>query len=106
TAYEPDALIYCGSELSPTAVEVPSPVIVVEVLSPSTRRVDLSKKLAGYFRIASVTHYLIVDPLKPSIIHHARAAGDTITTRIISAGSIALDPPGLEIAVADIYDAG
>src|SRR5437899_6360863 len=38
TAYEPDALVYCGEKLPPSALEVPNPVIVVEVLSPSTRR--------------------------------------------------------------------
>src|SRR5687768_12692333 len=46
TAYEPDALVYCGEKLPLTAVEVRNPVIVVEVLSPSTRHVDLSAKLA------------------------------------------------------------
>src|SRR6202035_4513465 len=30
TAYEPDALVYCGSELPPSAIEAPNPVIVVE----------------------------------------------------------------------------
>ena len=50
TAYEPDALVYCGTKLPPSAVEVPNPVIVVEVLSPSTRHIDLSAKLADYFR--------------------------------------------------------
>jgi Uma2 family endonuclease len=48
TAYEPDALVYCGKELPPSAIEVPDPVIVVEVLPPSTRGVDVSLKLAGY----------------------------------------------------------
>jgi Uma2 family endonuclease len=52
TAYEPDALVYCGPKLAPSAVEVPSPVVIVEVLSPSTRRIDASAKLAGYFRLA------------------------------------------------------
>ena len=50
TAHEPDALVYCGQALPASAVEVPNPVIVVEVLSPSTRHVDASAKLAGYFR--------------------------------------------------------
>src|ERR1700687_2983166 len=36
----------------------------VEVLLPSTRHIDASAKLAGYFRIPSVRHYLIVDPDK------------------------------------------
>ena len=103
TAYEPDALVYCGEKLPPTAVEVPHPIIVVEVLSPSTRHVDLSIKLADYFRLPSIAHYLIVDPEKPRVIHHACATGDTILTRIVSEGSIRLDPPGFEFAMTDIY---
>jgi Uma2 family endonuclease len=103
TAYEPDALVYSGSKLAPAAVEVANPVIVVEVLSSSTRHIDLSAKLVDYFRLPSIAHYLIVDPEKPRIIHHARATGDTILTRIVTEGRIALDPPGVEIAVADVY---
>jgi Uma2 family endonuclease len=105
TAYEPDALVYCGPKLLPTAIEVPNPVIVVEVLSPSTRHIDLSAKLADYFRLPTVAHYLIVDPAKARIVHHARGTADTIVTRIVSEGSIKLDPPGLEFALADIYSA-
>ena len=103
TAYEPDAVAYCGAKLPSRAIEVPNPVIVVEVLSPSTRHIDLSAKLADYFRLPSVRHYLIADPEKPRIVHHARGPGDTILTRIITEGTISLDPPGLEIAMAHIY---
>jgi Uma2 family endonuclease len=103
TAYEPDALVYCGVKLVPSAVEVPNPVIVVEVLLPSTRHIDLAAKLADYFRLPSIAHYLIVDPDKPRILHHARAGGDTILTRIVTEGSLDLDPPAVEIAMADIY---
>jgi Uma2 family endonuclease len=105
TAYEPDALVYCGPELPPRAVEVPNPVILVEVLSPSTRRIDATVKLAGYFRLPSVAHNLIVDPYKRLIVHHARGTNDTILTRVVQAGRIVLDPPGLELAVEDIYGA-
>jgi Uma2 family endonuclease len=104
TAYEPDAQVYCGEELPPTALEVPSPVIVVEVLSQSTRRVDVSHKLAGYFRLPSVAHYLVVDPTQPSIIHHARGGGDAIITHVVTQGRIVLDPPGLQIDLAEIYE--
>jgi Uma2 family endonuclease len=104
TTHEPDALVYCGPRLAPSAIEVPSPVIVVEVLSPSTRHIDAQIKLAGYFRLSSLAHYLVVDPDKPLIIHHARA-GDSILTRIVRGGSITLEPPGLELALADLYGA-
>jgi len=103
TAYEPDALVYCGAEIPPSAVEVPHPVIVVEVLSPSTRRIDASAKLAGYFHLASVAHYLIVDPGKRLVIHHARQTGDVIATRIVTDSTVELDPPGFELHLADIY---
>ena len=103
TAYEPDALVYCGDKLPPSALEVPEPVIVVEVLSTSTRHVDVGRKLAGYFTLASVVHYLIVDPDQPLVIHHARGDSDTIATRIVRDGTISLDPPGLELTLADLY---
>jgi Uma2 family endonuclease len=105
TAYEPDALVYCGSKLPPSAVAVPAPVVVVEVLSSSTRSIDLSVKLADYFRLPSVAHYLIVDPDRPRVIHHARSEDGTIITRIVGDGAIVLDPPGLQIAIADVYAA-
>ena len=103
TAYEPDALVYCGQEVRPSALEITNPVIIVEVLSPSTKRIDTAAKVLGYFRLPSVTHYLIVDPMQPRILHHARQADDTVLTRIMHEGSIALDPPGLQLAVSDIY---
>ena len=105
TAHEPDAVVYCGARLAASALEVPNPVIVVEVLSPSTRHVDAQIKLAGYFRLPSVEHYLVVDPDKPLIIHHARATDDSIRTRIVTEGRIMLEPPGIELSVAEIYEA-
>jgi Uma2 family endonuclease len=103
TAFEPDALVYCGEKLPPASLEVPNPVVVVEVLSHSTRRIDLNHKLAGYFRVASVRHYLVVDPEKPLIVHHARESDGSIRTQIVTDGTLPLDPPGIELSITDIY---
>ena len=103
TAFEPDALVYCGAEVASSALEIPNPVILVEVISPSTRRIDEVKKLSLYFRLPSVAHYLIVDTGQRAILHHARASGDTIRTRTVREGEITLDPPGLELAVEDVF---
>ena len=105
TAFEPDALVYCGKEAASTALEIPNPVIIVEVLSPSTRRIDVSKKLAGYFQLSSVAHYLIVDPTKPLIVHHTRGSNGKIQTHIVHDGVIALEPPGLALRLVDVYGA-
>ena len=102
TAHEPDALVRCGPKLPADAVEVPDPVIVVEVLSPSTRRIDATRKLAGYFSLASVHHYLIVDPERLPVIHHQRQDGGTILTRLLSEGTARFDPPGFEIAIGQL----
>jgi Uma2 family endonuclease len=47
--YVPDASVYCGEELPDEAIEIPSPVILVEVTSPWTREMDETAKLDGYF---------------------------------------------------------
>jgi Uma2 family endonuclease len=103
TAHEPDALVYCGREIAADALEVANPMILVEVLSPSTRHIDAAAKLAGYFSLPSVRHYLIVDPDRPLVIHHARGDGDALATRIASAGRLRLEPPGLELTIEDFY---
>lgn len=105
TAHEPDALVYCGERLPDSAIEVPDPVIVVEVLSPTTRHVDASAKLAGYFRLPSVRHYLIIDPDKRLVIHHERGETGTIGTRIVSEGTLRFDPPGIDLALQEIFQA-
>jgi Uma2 family endonuclease len=62
---QPDVMIVrrSGGDLDYLAVP---PVLVVEVLSPSTQRYDRTKKWDLYRR-TGVEHYWIVDPVGPSI---------------------------------------
>jgi Uma2 family endonuclease len=103
TAYQPDALVYCGPRLPPETREVSSPVIVVEVLSPSTEGRDTYTKLIGYFSRPSVAHYLLIHPRDRSVVHHKRAEGGLIETRILYDGPLKLDPPGLDLTVAELF---
>lgn len=77
--------------------------MVVEVLSPSNAMKDLRDKLVGYFQVPSILHYLIVDPDNRLVIHHARGGDDVIATRIVSDGSLRLDPPGIEIGAVELF---
>jgi Uma2 family endonuclease len=102
--YEPDAMVNCGDRLPGDAVAAPNPVIVVEVLSPSTQSTDTGAKLADYFRVPSVRHYLILRADRPQVIHHRRGDdGESIETRVLADGAVRLDPPGIEVAIADFY---
>lgn len=103
TAFEPDALVAPLPEPETASLEIPNPIVVVEVLSPSTARIDAPTKLRGYFEVASVQHYLILDPEGNTVTHHKRGSGEVIETRILNEGIIALDPPGIEIRVGDLF---
>jgi Uma2 family endonuclease len=99
---EPDALVYCGPEVPSWVLEVPNPVIVAEVLSPSTRRFDMGDKRRGYFTLASLHHCLIVDPDRALLIHHRRGSGAEPETEIVSGPHLRLDPPGLDVHLTEV----
>ena len=103
TTYEPDASVACGPSVSADAVEIDNPIIVVEVLSPSTAAIDHGRKLSGYFSLSSVQHYLILDPDRRVVIHHKRGSADAIETRVLTDGVARLDPPGFEVAVEALF---
>ena len=102
--FEPDAILHCGPRLPGNAIAVPDPLVVVEVLSPGTRGDDLTRKLVAYFRVPSVHHYLVFWADRPQVIHHRRREdGEGIDTRMLTAGDIRLDPPGITITVEEVY---
>ena len=103
-SYEPDALVAPLPEVSETALEIPDPVIVVEVLSPTPKSIrrDLTAKVVGYALVPTIEHYVVVDPDERVVLHFRRrgdllALGDELTE-----GTLRLDPPGLEVPVADL----
>jgi Uma2 family endonuclease len=95
----PDVLVQCGAEPDPDALIIESPLIVVEVVSPSSERDDIGAKLIDYFVVASIRHYLIIFSEQRAVVHHQRNE-DGIVTRIAHDGDIVLNPPGLTVAVA------
>jgi Uma2 family endonuclease len=95
-------VVNCGPRLSPDATAATNPVIVIEVLSPSTQSIDSGDKLADYFRVPSIQHYLVVRSRRQEIIHHRRS-GDAIVSRSVNVGAIRLDPPGIVLDVAEVY---
>ncbi len=97
TVYEPDALVRCGIPLPADAIKLNNPVIIVEVLSPTTRARDAGAKLEDYFRLPSLRRSLIVKTENHTIIHHARDANGIIVTRIVREGPLLLEPPGITL---------
>ncbi len=102
--FEPDALVYCGQRVPPEALHISNPIIVVEVLSPSTVSVDHGLKLQEYFKLDSIQHYIIIDPVKPLVIHHARGTGDILLTPFVPGPILLLDPPGLDVDLTELFE--
>ena len=104
TSYVPDALVSCAEEFDTESMIAPNPVIVVEVLSPSTRSLDKTTKLADYFRVPGLSHYLIVDLSRRHVVHYRKQPDGVVTVAIMQDGEMALDPPGLSVAVSGFFD--
>jgi Uma2 family endonuclease len=102
---EPDAVVSWTRIADPAALVVPDPVIVAEVVSPSSERDDTGDKLDEYFSVPSVEHYLIIRPEKKLIVHHARAHDGTVRTAFVTGPSLLLQPPGLTLDLAPVFAA-
>jgi Uma2 family endonuclease len=103
TSYIPDAVVNCGSPIADDAQFAPNAVIVVEVLSSSTKARDLGEKYIDYFRVPSIQHYLVIDLNRRLALHHQRGDAGTIVTAIVKEGALRLNPPGIEIQLDGIF---
>jgi Uma2 family endonuclease len=101
-AFQPDVVMRCGPPLPGDTVLIPDPMVVVEIGSPSTARLDFGMKFDGYLSMPSLRHYLIVMLDRRRVIHHRRPTPDAmIESRILTADAmIALEPPGIALPAA------
>lgn len=101
--YEPDAALQCGVKQDLESLILPHPLVVVEVASPTSTRIDVTTKLADYFKVASIVHYLVVPPRDRTLIHHRRD-GTSIRTMVLSEGdTLVLEPPGLQLPIRGLW---
>ncbi len=103
TDYEPDVLLNCGAKTDAEDTTAPSPVIIVDVLSPSTARIDAAAKLDNDFRLPSVWHYLLVSMESARVVHRRRQHEGTLLTAVHTQGRIDLDLPGISFDVAEFH---
>lgn len=71
--YYPDVLVSC-EENPENQYFRNQPILIVEVISPSTERVDRSEKLLYYLQMPSLQEYVLVDQRSVNIEVHRRQA--------------------------------
>ena len=99
----PDGMVLC-SPIDRTATVVYDPVVVFEVLSPSTARDDRIVKAREYQATPSVQRYVMLEQDGVSATVYARS-GETWTHEILIANSIlSLPEIDVELPLAELYD--
>ena len=89
---QPDLLVARRSDVGTVPISAPL-LLAVEVLSPSTRSVDLLLK-RGVYAESGVAAYWVVDPLEPSIQAWTLLDGDWVDAgRVVGDDELALDVP-------------
>jgi Uma2 family endonuclease len=106
--YYPDLLVSCArgaQTMDLSAVTVEDPVLVIEVLSPTTEATDRREKLLAYRTLASLSEYVLISQDEARIEIHRRR-GDIGWERIEYSGpeTVELASVGLQIGMGEIYE--
>ena len=101
--FYPDVTVDC-EPLKPDLVYTDTPKIVVEVLSPSTRRVDEGEKCELYLKIPSLTAYILVDSERLGAVVLRRSGAEfKREIHVEPSGSIPLPEIGASLPLPEVY---
>jgi Uma2 family endonuclease len=102
----PDVVIACGDIQFEDAESdtLLTPLVVVEVLSPSTEAYDRGKKAALYRQIPSLQHYVLIaqDRISVEVFTRMDAAWVLTEARRLE-DSVRLEAIGCDLALAEVY---
>lgn len=98
----PDVLVDC-SKMSGDDYFSTAPVIIVEVLSRSTRKIDTTTKLLSYINLPSLQEYVLIEPDIVSV-QVLRRSNHWLSEYYFLGDSVAFESIGLTLTVEEIYD--
>jgi Uma2 family endonuclease len=100
----PDGSVICGPKVSGAAETLSNPIVIVEVLSDSTRNYDRGEKFDLYRSIPALRHYLLIEQNFHHVEH--RRLESEWSTEIVDSpdGIVHLDNVGVDLPMAAIYE--
>jgi Uma2 family endonuclease len=104
--YYPDILVTC-EPFSPKAIFTTAPVLIVEILSPSTKHIDRREKVAAYKQISGLKEYLIISQNKHRVEMFQRGDDDIWQMMVVEGNERLLLKslsPTLELPLTSIYE--
>jgi len=102
----PDVSVVCGKEERHPEddLAVTNPIVLVEVLSPSTEAYDRGEKLRHYKHISSLREVILVDHREKLVeVHHREEDGSWTRHQATPGGAVKLVSVGCELGVAEVY---
>jgi len=102
--YYPDAVVVANGH-DGDGLLVDEPWFVVEVTSPSTRRLDHTEKLDAYRVIASLRGYMIAEQGRRHVTLHSREPGGAwMCEVIIGTGTVSLPCINATLTLDEVYE--
>jgi Uma2 family endonuclease len=103
TARYPDVSVTCHP-VGDRDDNISQPVLVIEVISPSTEREDRGRKKFDYFATPSIQQYAIIEQDARRVDLYTRS-GDRWTDEIVEGdAALTLSSIGVEISLDAIYE--
>jgi len=101
----PDAVVTCSPTPGGSRL-VPNPVVIFEVISPTSGHVDRIVKVREYGVVESIRRYVIVESASVGLtVHERQAAGQKWTVTTVMADDVlSLSEIGVEVPMAELYD--
>lgn len=104
--FYPDVVVFCGEPRFEDNVfdTLLNPIIVVEVLSPSTEAYDRGEKFAHYQELVSLREYVLVSQDRVRVEHYRLIKTQWVQTEFqVSEDVLLLVSIGCELPLQDIY---
>lgn len=99
----PDAFIVC-TPIPPGSTLVHDPVVVFEILSPSTADTDRFEKNWEYRATPSIQHYVMLEQSRAAATVFSRAGEDWVGHLVASDGEIGLPELGISLPMTELYE--
>lgn len=102
--YYPDVVVSC-EPANPRDLFLKAPVLVVEVLSPSTENIDRREKLLNYQKLPSLKEYVLVSPdeIRVEVYRHRGTLLGEVEIHGPADESVVLTSVEARLPLAEIY---
>jgi len=103
TVRYPDVSVVCRP-VDDKEDRIADPVVIIEVLSPTTERVDRGRKKFDYFATPSIRQYAIVEQDERRVDLYTRAEAGWTNEVVTGDAALKLSSIGVELSLDTIYE--